>query len=635
MSLTGNVEAEVFRQFISSVTDYAIYLLSPEGIIRSWNAGAERFKGYQADEVIGRHFSLFYTDADRALGLPARALGIARDTGKFEDEGWRVRKDGTRFWASVVLDPIRNEDGELLGFTKITRDITERRDTAAALHASEERFRLLVQGVTDYAIYMLSTDGIVTNWNEGAKRIKGLDSTEAIGTHFQRFYTPEDRAAGMPAKALDTAAREGKYEHEGWRVRADGTRFYAHIVIDPIRNSEGELVGFAKITRDITERREAALALERTKEALFQSQKMEAIGKLTGGVAHDFNNLLNVIASGIDLLRLASRPEDQRRTLDSMERAAQRGATLTQQLLAFARQQPLQASAEDLNRVISSFEAVLRRAVTSNIHLDIIKGDVAPIRIDAAQLEAAALNLIVNARDAIGPEHAGRITLETTLVELGQGEAGRLAPGRYVRLTVRDNGCGMTEDTKARAVEPFFTTKPVGKGTGLGLSQVYGLVQQSGGDLVIESAPEQGTAIHLVFPALAEDSETQEASEGLTEKVLVVDDQPDVLDMSVALFQNLGFEVLSANSGYEALELLARHSDITLMFSDIVMPGMNGIALATAARERNPQIKVILASGYLASSLRDEFGEQLASFPTLTKPYRLPDLVKTLRKLGR
>src|SRR5690606_35717556 len=243
-------------QLVEGITDYAIFMLSVEGHVSSWNAGAERFKGYKAEEVIGQHFSIFYSAEDQARDIPGQALATARETGKFEAEGWRMRKDGSRFWASVVIDPIRDAQGQLLGFAKITRDITDRRETQLALRESEEHFRLLVQGVTDYAIYMISPTGFVTNWNAGAARIKQYAHDEIVGKHFSTFYTQEDRAAGLPERALRIAAAEGRYENEGWRVRKDASRFWAHVVIDPIRDDDGELIGFAKITRDITERME-------------------------------------------------------------------------------------------------------------------------------------------------------------------------------------------------------------------------------------------------------------------------------------------------------------------------------------------------------------------------------------------
>ena len=295
-----------FRLLVEGVVDYAIYMLDPNGIITNWNAGAKRIKGYEKDEVVGRHFQMFYPEEDRAAGMPARSLDIAREQGKFEAEGWRVRKDGTKFLASVVLDALY-EGGELIGFAKITRDITERNKAADALRESERHFRLLVNGVTDYALYMLNPDGIITNWNAGGQRIKGYLPEEIIGQHFSRFYSKADQAAGRPARALRLALENGRYEEEGWRVRKDGTFFWASVVIDPIRDDEGRLVGFAKITRDISERREAQQNLEKIQQQLAQSQKLDALGQLTGGVAHDFNNLLMVITGSVNTLKKVAR----------------------------------------------------------------------------------------------------------------------------------------------------------------------------------------------------------------------------------------------------------------------------------------------------------------------------------------
>lgn len=627
----SHLEDDRLSLFISKVTDYAIYMLSAEGDVVSWNAGAQRFKGYMPEEIIGKHFSTFYTREDKASGIPLHALHVARTTGKFEDEGWRVRKDGSLFWASVVIDPIFGSDDVLLGYTKITRDITEKRRADEALHASEERFRLLVQSVTDYAIYMLSPAGLITNWNEGARRIKRLAFDDVKGSHFSRFYTDEDKLGGIPEKALLTAEREGRYETEGWRVRGDGTRFWAHVVIDPVFDSARKLIGFAKITRDITERREAAILLERTREALAQSQKLEAIGKLTGGIAHDFNNLLNVICSGIDLLRATpSDTAQHRKIVDSMERAAQRGAALTGQLLAFARQQPLTLEILDINQVIASFEAVLRRAVPDASSFVISKGPIGRVRTDLSQFESALLNLVINARDALGNE--GLISLETQQAVLGENNIDQIPAGSYAVISVSDNGSGMPPEVVARALEPFFTTKPVGKGTGLGLSQVYGLMQQSGGQLVIRSALGEGTRISLYFPAQPGEHGMEPATPG-RDKALIVDDQPDVLDMTVAIFQSLGYEAVAANSGAEAMHLLQQHGDINILFTDVVMPDMNGVALAQAAREYVPGIKILLTSGYMSDALREQFGEPLVQFDLIAKPYRLADVAKRLLTL--
>ena len=610
---------------ISSIRDYAIYLLDAEGRVSSWNVGAERFKGYQADEIVGQHFSRFHTPEDQARGVPAKALMTARTEGKFECEGWRVRKDGTRFWASVVIDPVF--DGpELIGFAKITRDITEQKSARDALHASEQNFRLLVQGVVDYAIYMLSPTGNVSNWNAGAERIKGYSAAEVIGSHFSRFYTEPDRNAGMPALALATAERAGKYESEGWRVRKDGSRFWAHVVVDPIRDDSGTLLGFAKITRDVTEQREAAQSLEQTRAALFQSQKMEAIGQLTGGIAHDFNNLLSVVASGLEIIKAQGGGVD-RRVIDSMNRAIERGASLTQQLLAFARQQPLAPEIHNINKLIEGFESVLRRAVDSSVDFQCrLAAGLPNACIDEARFETAILNLVVNARDAM-PD-GGRLLLETRAVTLHSH--GSLAPGHYVEVLVADSGMGMSPDVAARVFEPFFTTKPVGKGTGLGLAQVHGFIVQSGGDITVESTPGKGTTFRILLPASDQQEGKDPASATGREKVLVVEDEEDLAVLAATLFESLGYEVLIANNGKDALAMLERNTDVDVVFSDVMMPQMSGIELARIVRREYPDARIVLASGYPVPALLDQQGD-IDEFPFVAKPYRLPEIIKRLR----
>nr|WP_315259547.1 PAS domain S-box protein [uncultured Duganella sp.] len=493
-----------------------------------------------------------------------------------------------------------------------------------------ERFRQFIMGVTDYAIYMLSPQGVVVTWNAGAQRFKGYHPDEIIGRHFSMFYTEEDRAAGRPAYALEVARTTGKFEDEGWRVRKDGSRFWANVVIDPIVNPDGELLGFAKITRDITERRVAAEQLERAREQLFQAQKLEAIGKLTGGIAHDFNNLLNVIMNGLELMRLSRDPAIVTKSIDTMSRAAQRGASLTQQLLAFARQQPLRLEPHDAGRVIRSFEAVLRRALPDDMRLHLqLDADLPQAMIDPTQFESALLNLVVNARDAM--DNHGEVRLDLAAVTLADGEVERLPAGRYVRAVVRDSGKGMTPETMARAVEPFFTTKEIGKGTGLGLSQVYGLMQQCQGALTLESRVDEGTAVSLYFPAVASEAPPSDPARH-TEKVLLVDDQPDVLETAISLFTHLGYEVLAADNGAQALETLRLNPDIAILFSDVVMPGMSGVQLGRTALQEFPHLKVVLASGYVQATLREQMPD-IGSFELIAKPYRLSDLIRTLKTL--
>lgn len=614
-----------FQYLIAGISDYAIYMLDPNGFVSSWNPGAKRFKGYHAKEILGQHFSRFYTPEDQAAGGPARALAIALAEGKFEAEGWRVRKDGSRFWAHVVIDPIYDEDGTLLGFAKITRDVTERKRAEEALRESEQRFRLLVQGVTDYAIYMLSPQGVVTNWNIGAERIKGYTAGEIVGSHFSRFYTEEDLAAGLPDRALQTASSAGRFESEGWRVRKDGTRFWAHVVIDAIRAEDGKLIGFAKITRDLSEKKAAEEALAKANAALFQAQKMESIGKLTGGIAHDFNNLLSVLSSGLELLGLNHAAIDTK-TLDSMRRAIDRGATLTQQLLAFARQQPLKPETRNVNRLIAGFESVLRRAGTANIDFEVrLDPHVQSVLVDSASFESALLNLVVNARDAM--PKGGSISVESAAVTLHANEVPNLGAGQYVRVTVRDNGTGMSDETRERAFEPFYTTKPVGKGSGLGLSQVYGFIKQSGGEVVIESRLGEGTAISIYLPSVVENAHEQH---GGCETVLIVEDEPDLIDVASALFLNMGYEVATATSAQEALNVLANR-EVDILFTDIIMPnGIDGIELAKRTREQHPGIKTILASGFPLPALQARHSD-LHEFTFVNKPYRLADLARALR----
>jgi PAS domain S-box-containing protein len=343
---------------INAFSNHAVYMIDSDGRILTWNSGAERINGYKAEEIIGQHFSIFYPAEAAESAQQFLALAIP---GGFETEGWRVRKDGNRFWGSTVLDPIRDATGAMLGYAVMTRDRTGRREAEDALRRSEQQFKFLVQGVTDYAIYMLDPAGNITNWNSGAERIKGYEAGEIIGQHFSRFYTEQDRGDGVPQKALATAEREGKFETENWRVRKDGTQFMAHVVIDALRSEDGQLIGFAKITRDITERKRQQRELEKAREALFHSQKTEAIGRLTGGIAHDFNNLLMAIMGSLELL--AKRlPEGDQRSIQLVSNAmlgARRGASLTQRMLAFARRQEVELAAVDLGELVRGMSDLL------------------------------------------------------------------------------------------------------------------------------------------------------------------------------------------------------------------------------------------------------------------------------------
>lgn len=621
-----------YRLLIEAVTDYAIYMLDPDGIVTSWNAGAERFKGYTAAEIIGSHFSKFYPDKDREAGLPEKALLNARTLGRHASEGWRVRKDGTQFWADVIVDPIRAPDGSIVGYAKITRDLTERRAAELALKQSQEQFKLLVQGVTDYAIYILDLQGRVTTWNAGAERIKGYQPSEIIGEHFSRFYSEEDQKSGGPAHALEIASRTGKFEKEGWRVRKDGTKFWASVVIDAIYDDDGALFGFAKITRDITERRETQHALDQTREALYQSQKMEAIGQLTGGVAHDFNNLLMAIIGSLELVRKRL-PDDPRITplIDNAMQGAQRGATLTQRMLAFARRQELDIKPVDLPVLVGGISDLLQSSLGPMITLETRFPRALPaVRADANQLEMALLNLVVNARDAMPAP--GAITITARSENLRDDTVNHIRAGSYVCLSVTDTGEGMDAPTLTRAMEPFFTTKGVGKGTGLGLSMVHGLAEQFGGRFLLKSRPNVGTTAEIWLPVATAGAEAaaiapapdREKTRSL--QILAVDDDGLVLMNTAAMLEDLGHTVFEATSGKQALAILNERANIDLVITDQAMPSMTGSQLAEAIHAQRPGLPIILATGYAELPQ----GANIA-LPKLAKPFLQADLAQAVQ----
>jgi len=345
----------------------------------------------------------------------------------------------------------------------------------------DQRFQLLVNAVTDYAIYMLEPDGTVASWNPGARRFKGYEADEILGRNFSCFFTEEDRVAGLPQLALDTAAREGRFEAEGVRLRKDGSRFWVNAVIDPIRDEAGNLLGFAKITRDITERRAAQEELEHARAQLFQAQKLQALGELTGGIAHDFNNLLTVIRGSAELLRTEGLAETKRRRyLDAIIETADRATNLTSHLLAFGRRQPLKPEVIDLNLRLDAFVEMVSRTIGSRIGIVLDPSpELWPVEIDATQLETALLNAAINARDAM-PD-GGCLTISA------HNAPGRGGGADMVCVCLADTGDGISKEVLERVFDPFFTTKPVGKGTGLGLSQIHGFAAQSGGHAEIDS----------------------------------------------------------------------------------------------------------------------------------------------------
>ncbi|MDQ0010237.1 PAS domain S-box-containing protein [Luteibacter jiangsuensis] len=513
-----------------------------------------------------------------------------------------------------------------------------KRDDIVELRRSHEQFRLLVQGVADYAIYMLDQEGNVSSWNSGAERIKGYMPDEIVGRHYSAFFSPEDVARREPWSNLQAAKDEGRLETEGWRVRKDGSRFWAHVVLDRIDDESGKFVGFAKVTRDVTEQRATARALEQAREALFQSQKLEAIGQLTGGVAHDFNNLLMAIHGNLELLtQREDLPAKARTLVTNALSGVRRGVALTQRMLAFARRQRLQLEPVNLADLVYGMSDLMRTSLGPSVMVEAsFPLSLPAVLVDPNQFELCLLNLGVNARDAM-PD-GGTVTISGRVESVREKDVRGLNPGEYVKLSVADTGEGMDAETLARATEPFFTTKGVGKGTGLGLSMVHGIVQQCGGALLLSSTPSGGTtvdmwlpvAIHVGSPVaqiVVSDPPGVTAAPSGGKTILVVDDDPLVLSTTVEMLCFAGYDAAGAASAKQALSLLGASPGISVVVTDHAMPGMTGVELAAQLAETHPGMHVILASGYAELP-----GDTPGVRARLQKPYGRSELLAAIRQ---
>ena len=505
---------------------------------------------------------------------------------------------------------------------------------------ANEQFRLLVQSVVDYAIYMLTPEGKVSTWNAGAQRIKGYEASEVIGRHFSLFYTSEARAAEEPQRVLAEARQTGRVEMEGWRVRKDGSRFWASVIVDAVRNDAGELVGFAKVTRDITEKREAQQQLEAAREALFQSQKIESVGQLTGGIAHDFNNMLAGIIGALHLLERrikAKRYDETEKYVAAALDAANRAAGLTSRLLAFGRRQSLDIKPVNAAAAVRAIRSMVSSGMGENITIEMNFADEGLMALaDLHQFESAILNLAINARDAM--PKGGKLTLSTSAVRIGAERRGDMQPGEYVLVTVADTGIGMTSDVMERAFEPFFTTKPSGAGTGLGLSMVYGFVKQSGGHIEIESADGSGATIRMYLPRAPQETDAQsphdkgETPEGQGEVVLVVEDDRHVRMLVMDVLEELGYTARAAQDANAAIPYLESNEPLDLLISDVGLPGLNGRQLADIARRNRPGLRVLFLTGYAAhASVRSEF--LAPGMDMMMKPFELEALAAKIKDM--
>jgi PAS domain S-box-containing protein len=544
----------------------AIYATDAAGRITFYNQAAVDFSG-RVPEIGSDQWCvtwrLYWPDGrPMAHGECPMAEALKEDRPIRGGEAIAERPDGVRVPFMAYPTPLHDASGRLVGAVNMLVDLTPRKEADEALlrlnepleqrveartreltealtqlRESERRFRLLVEGMTDYAIFMLDPEGIITNWNASAERIKGYQAEEIVGQHFSRFYTPEDRENGLPHGALAIAARDGRFEVEGWRVRKDGSRFWANVVIDAIHDGAGVLIGFAKITRDMTERR----AID---EQLRQAQRMEAVGQLTNGVAHDFNNLLATIIPNLELAQPHVKEERVLRYLENAMHAAERGGKLTNQLLTLSRRHDLLTEPVDVNQLISETCEMLPRTIGPAITIEMaLDADLWPAMTEAGQLELAVLNLAINAQDAM--PGGGKLTISTAKVAReDRSRLPRVNPGDYVMISVADTGIGMSEKVRNRAFEPFFTTKEVGKGTGLGLSMVYGFAQQSGGTVTIDSEIGKGTTFRIYLPRAQHRSEgTAEAVDqsqrkaGPPSRILVVDDDSAVRSVTGTLLR--------------------------------------------------------------------------------------------------
>jgi PAS domain S-box-containing protein len=623
--MAASIHPRLFELMVEQARDYAVFALDKDGRIVTWNAGAQRIKGYAPEEIIGRHFSTFYPHEAVASGWPAHELKVAGVEGRFEDEGWRVRKDGSRFWASVIITALRDEDGRLLGFSKITRDLTDRRLHEEALRQSEERFRLMIEGVVDYAIYMLDAEGVVTSWNAGAQRIKGYAREEIIGKHFSRFYPPGDVENGKPWEELAIARRVGRCEDEGWRVRKDGTRFWARTVLTALHDGQGHLRGFAKVTQDLSERRH----VQDLEQATRNMSEFIAV------LAHELRNPLAPIRNAVHLMGKTPADDPSQKTLrELVDRQSRHLARIVDDILDIAR---VTRGALAVERAPVNVAEAARRAIemtaplveASKHELQVeLPQEPLTVRGDLHRLTQVLGNLLNNA--ARYTPRGGRISL-SAVREQG-----------YAVVKVRDNGIGLDAELSRRIFDMFVQGRSSleragGGGLGIGLALARKIAELHGGALEAHSEGKgQGAEFTLRIPleqtpAPAEDPAApgELSRSGSARRVLVVDDNVDAASMLELLLRSLGHDTRVVYDGNTALQVAAEfRPDIVLL--DIGMPGLDGYEVARrlrAMKDRPARIVAVTGWGQPADKQRS----REAGFDRhLVKPVEANELARVI-----
>ncbi|NML42334.1 PAS domain S-box protein [Ramlibacter sp. G-1-2-2] len=563
-----NTIEQRMQLLIEAVVDYGIFLLDPSGHVVSWNSGAEKLKGYTREEILGKHFSVFYPPEAVATGWPQEELRLAKLRGRFEDEGWRLRKDGTPFWANVVITALYGPAGELQGFAKITRDLTERRQHEEELRASEERFRLLVDSVRDYAIFMLDPDGIVQSWNSGAEAIHGYVASEIVGRHFRTFYAPQDAAARMPEIELKDARANGRVENEGWRVRKDGGLFWANVVVTAVYGASGSLLGYAKVTRDMSEQRRL--------EELEQSSRR--MSEFLAMLAHELRNPLAPIRNAVTIMQLETLHSPVLRNCrDVIDRQLTHVTRLVDDLLDVGRlttgKVKLRKELLKLADVIGRSVETARPFIAARRHTLDIQQPLEPVYLhgDSTRLAQVLQNLLVNAAK-FTPE-GGHITLGVTV------------QGGFVDIAVTDNGRGIAHENLENIFQLFMQadtamSSPSESGLGIGLTLARSLTAMHGGTIEARSPGAGGGSTFIVRlpiaqdrPAPAADDEQGDDAGGL--RVLVVDDNRDSADSATDVLRLLGNRVETAYEGKSSVALVRRFKPQVILL-DLAMPGLDG-----------------------------------------------------------